>query len=53
MENSPEFVSYKKVLIFGAAGSGKTTLTRYIEKGSFSNETHTENSKNNNLVNFL
>jgi GTPase SAR1 family protein len=53
MENSPEFVSYKKVLIFGAVGSGKTTLTRYIEKGSFSNETHTENGKNNNLVNFL
>ena len=51
--NSPKFVSYKKVLIFGAVGSGKTTLTKYIEKGSFSSETHTENGKNNNFVNFL
>jgi GTPase SAR1 family protein len=45
MENSPEFVSYKKVIIFGAEGTGKTTLTKSIEKGSFTNETHTENRK--------
>jgi GTPase SAR1 family protein len=47
MEHSPEFVSYKKVIVFGAEGSGKTTLTKSIEKGSFSEETHTENSKHN------
>ena len=53
MEGSPEFVSYKKVLVFGAVGTGKTTLTKYIEKGSFSNESHTENCKINILSNFL
>ena len=47
MESSPEFVSYKKVLVFGAEGTGKTTLAKYIEKGSFSEETHSEKSKYN------
>ena len=45
MDSAPEFVSYKKVLIFGSEGSGKTTLSKYLEKGTFSNETHTENGK--------
>ena len=45
MEGSPEFVSYKKVVVFGAVATGKTTLTKSIEKGVFTNETHTENSK--------
>ena len=43
MDNVPEFVSYKKLLIFGSEGVGKTTLTKSIEKGTFSNESHTEN----------
>ncbi len=45
MENSPEFVSYKKVLVFGATGTGKTTLSKYIEKGKFTEETQSENGK--------
>lgn len=43
MENSPEFISYKKLIIFGTESVGKTTLTKSIEKGVFTNETHTEN----------
>ena len=45
MEGSPEFVSYKKVLIFGSEGTGKTSLTKRIERGAFTNESHTENGK--------
>ena len=45
MEVSPEFASYKKVLIFGSKGSGKTSLTKRIERGNFSNESPTDNRK--------
>ena len=45
MENSPEFVSYKKVVVFGAVGAGKTTLTKSIEKGVFQEESHSDNRK--------
>jgi len=45
MDNSPEFVSYKKVIIFGSEGVGKTTLTKSIEKGVFTNESHSEQGK--------
>ena len=42
MENKAEFVSYKKVIIFGCQGSGKSSLTSRLEKGSFSTENPTE-----------
>jgi GTPase SAR1 family protein len=45
MDASEEFTSYKKVIIFGNEGSGKTSLTKRIERGSFTNESHTENCK--------
>ena len=45
MDASEEFASYKKVIIFGNEGSGKTSLTKRIERGSFTNESHTENCK--------
>ena len=43
MKDSTKFISYKKVLVFGATETGKTTLTKFIEKGVFTEETHTEN----------
>ena len=42
MEKTPEFISYKKVLVFGANRTGKTTLSKYIETGEFSDESHTD-----------
>ena len=42
MEHEPIFVSYKKVVIFGSEGSGKTNLVKRIERGSFANESHTD-----------
>ena len=39
-----EFISYKKVIIFGIEGSGKSTLTNSLQTGKFSEQTHTENS---------
>ena len=30
-----EFISYKKIIIFGSEGSGKTSLTSRIENNSF------------------
>ena len=45
MEATPEFASFKKVIIFGSKGSGKTSLSKRIERGSFTNETPTDNGK--------
>ena len=49
MDNSAEFVSFKKVLVFGGVGTGKTSLTKMIERGQFQEETHTENGKFNDI----
>ena len=43
MENPIEYVSYKKLLIFGSEGSGKTSLSKRLEKDSFTQESHSEN----------
>ena len=53
MEELSKFISYKKVLVFGTSGTGKTTLSKYIEKGTFTNESHTENGKKINFNFFL
>ena len=45
MDNTSEFVSYKKLIIFGSEGSGKTTLTTSVEKGVFSEQSHSDNGK--------
>ena len=44
-QDENEFTSYKKVIIFGAEGSGKSTLTKSLETGKFSEQTHTQDSK--------
>ena len=53
MEKTPEFISYKKVLVFGANGTGKTTLSKYIETGEFSDESHTEGGKKIKFIFFF
>jgi GTPase SAR1 family protein len=40
-----EFASYKKLIVFGSEGTGKTSLSKRIERGSFTNETHPGNGK--------
>lgn len=40
-----EFASYKKVLIFGANGSGKTCLTTCLETGKFPEDCESNNGK--------
>jgi len=41
--NLPQFVSYKKLIIFGDQGSGKTSLIKRIQMGSFLNDiVHTD-----------
>ena len=43
MEKPPQFVSYKKMIIFGDQGTGKTSLIKRIQMGSFLNDiSHTE-----------
>ena len=42
MDYSDKFISYKKVVLFGGEGSGKTSLTKRIKEGSFTNESHTD-----------
>ena len=45
MEAAPEYAFYKKVIIFGSEGSGKTSLRKRIETGNFTTESHTEEGK--------
>ena len=44
-EEEIEYVSYKKVIIFGVEGSGKSTLSKTLETGKFSEQSHTVASK--------
>ena len=44
-EEEIEYLSYKKVIIFGVEGSGKSTLSKTLETGKLSEQTHTDESK--------
>ena len=45
MEKIEEFLSFKKLLLFGSHSSGKTSLTKSIEKGVSTEESQTTDSK--------
>ena len=47
MEYNGEFFSFKKILVFGAVGSGKTSFVQRIEKRYFTEEEPSENSNQN------
>jgi GTPase SAR1 family protein len=44
-----EYISYKKVIVFGGQGSGKTTLKNYIQRGSFIEEKPKEDEGKYNI----
>ncbi len=43
MESPIKYASYKKLLIFGTESSGKTSLTKRLERGTFTEEFPSEN----------
>ena len=45
MENNLKFILYKKLLLFGAIGSGKSTLTFMLENNGFVELDPSEESK--------
>ena len=52
MENNLKFILYKKLLIFGASDSGKSTLTFMLENNGFADiQPSEEGKKINNLIN--
>lgn len=38
MEQEPKFILFKKLLIFGAKGSGKSTMSMILDKKEFNEE---------------
>ena len=50
MEKIEEFLSFKKLLLFGSHNSGKTSLTKSMEKGAFTDESQTTDSKKINKI---
>ena len=47
MEYNGEFLSFKKILVFGAEGSGKTSFVQRIEKRYFTEEQPSQESNQN------
>ena len=46
IEQEPKFIIFKKLLIFGAEGSGKSTMSNILEKNEY-NEDEEETQHNN------
>ena len=44
MESNNEFIFFKKIVIFGAEGSGKSSLTSMFENMNFSEESPSDYS---------
>ena len=49
MENKAEFIAYKKLLIFGAEQSGKSSFVSKLETNSFPDE-YTPSEKGNTYI---
>ena len=47
MSSDLEFISYKKLVIFGAKGSGKTSFIKSIQHKEFEEDSISEDGKNN------
>ena len=45
MEKMEEFISFKKLLLFGSHGAGKTSLTRSLEKDASQDDSQSKNRK--------
>jgi len=45
MEEEPNFFLFKKSLIFGTQGAGKTTMTSVLSENSFKEQESSKNSK--------
>ena len=45
MEKEPIFYLFKKLLIFGTEGAGKTTMTTVLSENSFKEQEPSKNSK--------
>ena len=48
-KNTPKFISYKKLAIFGSVGSGKSSLIERLETGAFP-DTEIETKDSNHLI---
>lgn len=45
MDKAQEFIAYKKLIIFGAQKSGKSSLTKSLENLSFSEDCDSDQGK--------
>ena len=45
MEEETKFILFKKLLIFGTAGAGKTTMTTVLSENSFKEQEPSKSSK--------